>query len=375
MQDERNLPDNNADLFVTPIDFRELNKQKNLANGVKVLSRTIYSVEARRKFSILLDRFSPDLIHLQNYLGHITLSILFEAKLRGLPVITTLHDYGMICPNAHFLIDRTKEICEACRGGHFYNAIRKRCKKDSILASGMATFLAYCNRCMGIMDKTDLFITPSNFLKNKLLENGFPSARLYHLPLFLPDNYFWASEQDKGYLLFLGKLETIKGIEVLIEAARQVNNVPIKIAGNVAEPLASRLPDILPKNAEYVGLKHGQELINLLRNALAIVLPSIWYENQPFSILEAFACGKPAIVSDLGGMTELVTHKERGLLVKPGNPAELARAMDWAVSNPAKMKDMGKNARQYALDNHSAELHYSLLSGLYSRLISRLTLS
>jgi glycosyltransferase involved in cell wall biosynthesis len=108
--------------------------------------------------------------------------------------------------------------------------------------------------------------------------------------------------------------------------------VSLLIAGSVGEPLASRLPGILPENAKYVGLKHGQELADLIHDALAVVLPSIWYENQPFSILEAFASGKPVIASDLGGMTELVAHRERGLLVKPGDPAALADALRWAVT-------------------------------------------
>lgn len=372
MYDNRNLPDPNADLFVSPIDFRELNQNKTLANGVKVLTRTIYSTEARKKFATLLDRFSPDIIHLQNFFFHITASILFEAKKRNIPVVWTLHDYGLACPNSHFLIDRTGQICEACRGGHFYQALLKRCKKDSLMASGMTAFLAYCNRWMGILKKVDAFLTPSRFLKTKLLENGFDENQLHHLPLFLPRENFWEGEQDQGYFLFLGRLEAIKGIDVLIEAARSAKDVNVIIAGSVDEPLASRLPEILPGNAKYVGLKHGQELANLTHNALAVVLPSICYENQPFSILEAFASGKPVIASDLGGMTELVTHLDRGLLVKPGDSAALADALHWAETNRISMKAMGRNAKQYALDNHSPDAHYQSLMNIYSQVCSKM---
>ena len=176
--------------------------------------------------------------------------------------------------------------------------------------------------------------------------------------------------RTREYLLFLGRLEAIKGIDVVIEAARRAKGVSLLIAGSVGEPLASRLPEILPENAKYVGLKHGQELADLTHNALAIVVPSIWYENQPFSILEAFASGKPAIASDLGGMTELVAHRERGLLVKPGDPDALADAMHWAVTNRANMRLMGRNARQYALENHSPETHYQSLMSIYSQVCS-----
>ena len=373
MQDDRNIPDPNADLFVSPIDFRDLNQHKTLGNGVKVLTRTIYSTEARRKFAMLLDRFSPDLVHLQNYMGHITLSILFEASQRGLPVVWTLHDYGLLCPNTHFLIDRTGQICEACRGGHFYHCMFKRCKKNSVLASGMAALLAYGNRWMGVLKKVDALLAPSLFLRSKLLENGFDDNHVhhlpYHLPLFLPQENFWEGERDGGYLLFLGRLEAIKGIFILIEAARRAKDVSLLIAGRVGEPLASRLPEILPENAKYVGLKHGQELVDLTRNALAVVVPSIWYENQPFSILEAFASGKPVIASDLGGMTELVADGERGLLVKPCDPAALADAMHRAAANRGLMQVMGRNARQYAHENHSAEKHYDSLLNVYAAVL------
>jgi glycosyltransferase involved in cell wall biosynthesis len=96
---------------------------------------------------------------------------------------------------------------------------------------------------------------------------------------------------------------------------RKSKEVPLLIAGSVSEPLASRLPNILPENARYVGLKHGQELADLIYNALAVVPPLIWYENQPFSILEASTSGKPVITFALSGMTELVAPGERGLLV------------------------------------------------------------
>ncbi len=367
MQDGRNLPDPNADLFVSPIDFRDLNRRKTLAGGVRVLSRSIYSAEARRKFALLLDRFSPDIIHLQNFLLHITASILCEASRRSLPVVWTLHDFYLVCPNAHFLIDRTGQICEACRGGRFYQALFKRCKKDSVLASGMAAFVAYCNRRMAVPKQIDALLTPSRFLKTKLVESGLDEDQVHHVPLFVATDNFTEGDQGQGYLLFLGRLEAMKGLDVLIEAAHKAKEVPLLIAGRAGEPLASRLPEILPENAKYVGMKHGQELVDLIRRALAIVVPSITYENQPFSILEAFVCGKPVISSSLGGMMELVTHRERGLLVRPGDARALADAMQWAAANRTLMKEMGMNARQYALENHSANRHYQLLMGIYNR--------
>ncbi len=371
MRDERNLSDPNDDLFVSPVDFRELNRHKNPLAGLRVLSRSLYSYEAQIKFSQILDRFKPDIVHLQNIHAHITPSVIFEAKRRGLPVVWTLHDYRLICPNSHFRIDATGEICEACGTGTYYQAILKHCKKNSVLASTMAAVEAYAHRLMGVREHVDAFLSPSVFLRGKFIDRGFPADKVHHLPLFLPntifetDGGFDGNGSNDGYLLFLGKLEPIKGVRTLLKACGKTADIKLILAGRVEEPLASELPNLLPANAQYVGMKSGREIRHLVRNALAIVLPSLWYENQPFSILEAFASAKPVIASDLGGMGELVADRERGLLVPPGDVDLLATAMRWIAAHPAEARSMGRAGLRYARLHHGAERHYAQLMQTY----------
>ena len=369
MQDERNLPDPNSNLFVSHIDFGELNRNKSIWSGIQVLKRVIYSTEAREKFSRLLDRFTPDVVHLQNIHAHITQSIILEAKKRGVSVVWTLHDYKLICPNSHFMVDATGDICGACKVGNYYQAVWKRCKKGSLLASAMAAIEAYAHRTMSIRDKVDCFLAPSGFLKNKLLEWGFSHDKVMHLPLFLPDEMFHGVLDDKGYLLFMAKLDPIKGIYPLLEACRIVPEITLILAGRVDEPMAGQLVDLLPPNAKYVGMKQGERLRELLMGARAVVLPSLCYENQPFTITEAFAAGKPVICSDLGGMTELVKAGERGLLSPPGNISTLASAMKWISTHPEKAKEMGLKARIYASVEHGSDNHYKKLIQLYKQVL------
>ena len=367
MQDKRNLPDSNADLFVSHIDFKEIIRRKDLIAGLRVLGRVVYSREARTKFALMLDKFQPDIVHLQNIHSHISPSVIFEAKQRGLPIVWTLHDYRLICPNTHFLVDSTGEICEACGKGAYYQAVLKRCKKGSFLASNVAALEAYAHRLMRVRGQVDAFLTPSAFLRNKLIKRGFSPEKVHHLPLFLPAGMFDNSDKNEGYLLFLGRLAPIKGIRPLLKASCLASEVRLILAGRVEEPLAGKLPTLLPSNARYVGMKHGEELRQLLRSALAVVVPSLWYENQPFSILEAFACGKPVIASNLGGMTELVAHRERGLLVEPGDVKALAEAMRWMVTHQAEAREMGQMARSYVLAQHEPEQHYQRLMDLYGQ--------
>ena len=368
MSDERNIPDPNCDLFVSNIDFRRLDNSKSLRNSLRVLRRAIYSSESRKKFKILLKRFKPDVLHLQNIHAHLTPSIIMEAKRWGLPVVWTLHDYKLICPNSHMLIDSTKEICEACMGGDFYHAFLKGCKKGSHLASGMATIEAYAHRLLRIKQRVQRFISPSDFLRGKCIDAGFEPEKVRHLPNFLPDQLFVPKLNDEGYILFMGRLEPIKGIYPLLEACKRAPNVRLVLAGRTEEPILSQLPALLPPNAAHVGMKHGEDLRNLLLNCRAVIVPSLWYENQPFSIIEAFGAGKPVIASDLGGMTELVEHQQRGLLAPPGDVDALSQCMRVLTEYPEEARRMGTAARQYAAEHHSPETHYKKLLEIYSEL-------
>jgi glycosyltransferase involved in cell wall biosynthesis len=371
MQDNRNILDPNADLFVSHIDFSKLNRNKNLSNGFRVLYRAIYSAEARRKFKRLLDRFHPNIVHLQNIHAHITPSVILEAKRNGLPVVWTLHDYKLICPNTHFLVDRTSKICVSCGRNSFYRAMLKRCKKGSLLASATAAIEAYAHHIMGLRRSVNLFLAPSAFLRRKMIDRGIPPQEVEHLPLFLPDNMFQEQNQNKNYLLFMGRIEPIKGIFPLLAACREVPEVNLVIAGQVNEPVASQLPRLLPPNARYVGMKQAGEIRQILSNSSAVVLPSLWFENQPFSILEAFAAGKPVIVSDLGGMTELVESSDGGLLVPPGDVQALAAAMQWMQKYPDKAAQLGQNARHYVRQEHAADRHYERLMNIYERVMEK----
>ncbi len=366
MQDRRNIPDPDADLFVSPIDFRALNRSKSIRSGLRVLDRAVYSREARVKFARLVERVHPDLVHLQNIHGHLTPSIVLEASKRSIPVFWTLHDYRLLCPNSHFLNDRTGRICEACIGRSYYRAVISQCKKGSLLASLMAAMEAYTHQWLGVLGRVDRLIAPSRFLLKKLLDHGISPQRIVHVPHFLPDRYFHMPlpVQDEGYILFLGKMDPIKGVDTLVRACRMNRGVRVMLAGS-APATHNHLLRTLPPNVRYLGLKEEADVRKLLWGARALVLPSVCYENQPFSILEAFAAGKPVIASGTGGMVELVAHEDRGLVVPSHDAGALSEAMNRMIRFPRDAARMGERGRDYALKEHSARRHYERLQAVY----------
>jgi glycosyltransferase involved in cell wall biosynthesis len=368
MQDQRNLPDPNADLFVSAIDFAALHRARSLASAGQVIRRSIYSTEAREKFTSLLDRVRPDVVHIQSLHGHITPSIVPVARRRGIRVVWTLHDYKLVCPNTHLLIDSTQRICEACAKSTFYHAALRRCKKGSFSASVVATAEAYVHRWLRVQRHVDHFIAPSVFLRRKVMEmGGLGGDRISHVPYFLPDGAYRPSFGAGDYVLFFGRITPIKGVRTLLAAMREIPSAHLKLAGRVDESLRDWLDRERPPNVEWVGSKFGDELSALIAGARAVVVPSVWYENQPFSALESFAARRPVIASDLGGMAELVLHRERGLLVPPGDVQALAEAIRTVLAEPEAASRWGEQAFRYARHEHAAEKHYKQLLGIYGQ--------
>jgi glycosyltransferase involved in cell wall biosynthesis len=367
MAGSRNEPDPNEDLFVSHIDFRELNRQKSLATGLHVLRRSIFSNEAEEKFSRLVDRFKPDIVHLQNIHAHLTPSIVFAASRLGVPVVWTLHDYKLMCPNSHFRVDESGALCEACRPGQYHWALVKRCKKDSLLASGMAAVEAYAHWARGLRGRVNSFLSPSRFLAGKLLEHGWPSHSVRHVPNFVAAEPALPVRGHGSHFLFVGKLESLKGIETLLDAAEHVAGAQILLVGHCEDPGIRERLGRLPANIRYLGPKTKQEIEVLLADARALVIPSVWFENQPMVILEAFAAGVPVIGSRIGGIPELVADHERGLLVDAGSALGLADAIGQLHREPLKARACGQAAREYVIRNHSVAGHLATITNIYQQ--------
>jgi glycosyltransferase involved in cell wall biosynthesis len=367
MAGERNERDPNEDLFVSYIDFRELNKKKSVAAGLNVLGRSVFSSEAAQKFTRLVERFRPDVVHLQNIHAHLTPSIVFAARRAGLPVVWTLHDYKLMCPNSHFRIDTTGELCQACRPGHYLPSLSRKCKKGSLVASGMAAVEAYAHWARGLRRQVHSYLSPSKFLADKLIEHGWPEGSVCHVPNFLDVS---AEQPVRGvgrHFLFVGKLEPLKGIDTLLDAAPRVPQCDIVLVGACDDPDVRARLHRLPANVRYLGPKTRTDILALLADARALVMPSIWYENQPMAILEAFASGVPVIGSRLGGIPELVAHGDRGILVQAGNAIELADAIAELDREAASAARMGRMAHEYVTRHHSAAGHLAAVTHIYRR--------
>lgn len=361
------------EFFVTEIDYRKSIQNMHLIEAFRVAGKSIYSIEAKQKISRLLDKIQPDIVHLHSIRHHITKSILPEIAKRKIPVVWTLHDYKELCPNTSFYNE--SGICEKCKDRRYHQVISNRCKKNSLFASLLTYFESVINS-RNIFEKcVDLYISPSRFLRNKFIEYGYSADRVCHLPNFIDYEAITPEFDNHNYLLFLGRLEKEKGLETLINGFAKIDDnssLVLKIAGTgtMEQSIREKIKHLGLKKIVMEGFVEGEKLDKLIRFAKAIVIPSEWYENYPFSALEAMSYGKPVIASNIGGLPELIEEGGNGFLFEPFDDKQLSEKMiqiDQLSEN--QIAEMGKRSRQKVESENDMNKFLDIILDIYKNQI------
>lgn len=386
MKHPNNLPCKWDKYFVTQ---REYNNVKNSLSAARDGLALIYSYEAKRNFQALCEEFEPDVIHLNNVHRQITLSILDAPYLRDhhVPVVYTAHDHVTVCP-AYLMMDGEGKTCDRCVEDHrFRHCIEHRCVKGSWAKSALAVAEASFYRHHGSYNKIDIVIAPSEYMKAKLVEGGWPKAKVIARKNFVSGELLERAKRcdvsaeatDEPYFLFFGRISKEKGIDVLVDAFRNVAAVTpgwrLIVAGDGPEraSLEDSLRDTgVSTRISFVGFKGGTELQDLISNAAFAVAGSRCRENMPYSVIEAFAAGTPSIGSQIGGIPELICDGVTGFLCAPGDVSSMEMGLLAAIkmySNVKEYKMMQERCRSFVLEHCDQEGYMGALVALYERLI------
>ncbi len=370
MKHPQNLPSKWERYFADYIDFSEAFRSGSIASKTKAFFRSLYSYGVRRRFAKLLEDTEPEIIHLQNFRRHLTFSLVEEAHKRGIPILLTAHDYDAVCPNSLLLANG--KICEACRKFKYYKAVFRRCKENSLLGTAAIALEGYFVSIKKYYRMIDLIIAPSQFLRKKLIEFGLDERKIVHLSNFIFTEKYSPSFGGEGFIYF-GRLSREKGLETLVRAASLVPDMRVTIAGDGPYRRETlELKENLPcPNVELTGHLEKDRLADRIKASIAVVLPSICYENCPYSVLEAFAYGKPVIATRIGGIPEMISHGENGFLVEPGDWVELKNYMSYLNQDPKFAEKMGMMARRTAETRFNAEEHYNRLMEFYAKAMRR----
>ena len=321
MYDEKNTVGNSENLYTTNMDFH--------STGIARFFypfKIIYSLEAYKKIGKVIDSFKPDIVHMNNINFQLTPSIIYAIKKRNIPLVQTVHDYQMICPNHLLYSLEEAKPCERCINGSKFNCFKYGCIHGSKAKSLIGVIEAKLYSLLKTYKKVDLYVCPSKFLEEKLLS----ADSLYSGKTIMVHNFIEKksmpekTDTEKPYVAFASRLSVEKGVGILAKAAKLLPDITFKIAGT--GPDDECLKNI--PNVNMLGFLTGDELISLIANARVMILPSVWYENCPLNILETHSFGVPVITMNSGGMAELIEDGKTGLLINEPTPEATAGAIN-----------------------------------------------
>ncbi len=334
-------------------------------SSLRLAADTVWSRESARRLRTILRSGPFDVAHFQNTFPMISPSAYYAARREGVPIVQSLRNYRLLCPNALFY--RDGRVCEDCLSKSIpWPGIVHRCYRGSLSASAATAAMLTVHRMMATWTEVvDVYIASTEFSRQKFIEGGLPGERIALKPNFVyPDP--GPGMGQGGFALYVGRLTAEKGIETLLAAWETLGKkLPLKVVGG--GPLTARVEEMARRSpgVEWLGSKRPQDVYDLMGSAVVLVFPSQWYETFGRTIVEAFAKGTPVIVSRLGGMVDLVEHGRTGLHFRPGDAADLVTQVETLLGDPVRLALMRREARREFERRFTAEQNYGLLMAAY----------
>lgn len=327
---------------------------------IEALMRPFGTREVRRKFNALLNDFHPDVVHLNNIHSQLSPVIAELAHGKGIKVVWTIHDYKLLCPR-YDCLRNGETVCETCFTDK-HKVLEYKCMKHSKTAS----FLSYCEAVKWKRERlencTDVFVCPSQFMRDKMKQGGFTSAKLHTLCNFIDVSKCVADDytQRDDYYCFIGRLSHEKGAKTLIEAANALSQHKLVVIGG--GPLEDELKAMAGKHIELVGFKLWNEIKRLVGKARFSVIPSEWYENNPISVIEAQCLGTPVLGARIGGIPELISEVT-GMTFESHNRADLRMKIETMFSRTFNNAEIAVASQKC----YNAERYYDEIIKVYKK--------
>lgn len=311
--------------------------------------------------------FSPDILHLHNLYPVIPPAVLGRIKRRGIRLVMTLHNYRLICPNA--LLLSAGRVCTRCLGGHELQCVWRNCE-DSYAKSLVYALRGMDARVRGhFVRSVDLFLALTRFQRDLIGAQIGRTQDMRVIGSFIADAPVATPLPREGPVVFIGRMSREKAPDLLLRVARRMPGQRFVFAG--AGPLLDELRRAAPSHASFVGQLERPALGRLLGQARVVVCPSRWYEGLPTVILEAFAAGRPCILSDLGGMREIVEETGAGLCFRSDDAEDLCTVLTRFLSAEEFAEGLGRRARAAIDDRFNPNAYRERLLAAYDDVMTR----
>lgn len=339
---------------------------RNRWDTVRAAWQTIYSWSARRRVADQIQRFRPDVVHVHNFFPLLTPSVYDACRAASVPVIQSLHNYRLACVNTQFL--RDGHICELCLGKFApWPGVLHSCWRSRGASGTVAAMVAVHRILRTWTEKVDVYVALTDFARGRFIRAGLPAQKIVVKPNFVhPDPGI--GDGRGSYALFAGRLVPEKGIATLLAAAQRLGGrIPLKIAGegpmtDQVRAGVRRMPGL-----EWVGQQPPERVLALMKDARALVVPSIHYDSFALVVAEAYAVGLPVVASHLGSLPSLVADGRTGLLFRPGDPDDLAAKLTWLWTHSWEWEKMRREARHEFEIKYSGARNYEMMMAVYAQ--------
>lgn len=330
----------------------------------------VWSRRWSREFRALLQKSRPDVVHVHNFFPRFSPSIYYACRRERVPVVQTLHNYRLLCAAAELY--RDGKVCEECLDHSLLRGVRYGCYQGSKLGTAVLTIMVGVHRSLRTWtNMVDCYIALTEFSRQKMISGGLPAERIRVKPNFvLPDPGPKSGAGD--YAVFVGRLVNSKGILAMLEAWKQLPNVPLHILGDgpCREQVEAELKKGTVPAVTYRGRLPRPDALAEMKNARFLVFPSEWYEGFPVTIAESFACAVPVVCTRLGAMQEIVSDGVTGLHFEVGDVPDFRKKVEWAWNHPGEMEIMGRSARQEFERRYTARRNLAMLEEVYESVIA-----
>jgi len=353
--------------------YERSNEEISCYNGIEKLSffRDLgWSNSSYNDMRSLLQKLRPDAVHFHNIFFILSPSVYWACKAEGIPVVQSLHNFRLLCSNA--LLFREKKVCEECiEKKTLWRGALHGCYKDSRLLTALVICMLRKHwKKKAWVNMVDQYITATEFTRQKYIAVGIPEEKITLKPNTLyPDSV--DDSIDGEYALYVGRLSTEKGVPTLLDAWKEVDDIPLKIIGD--GPMRKQLKaysdskDI--KNVDFLGYISQDRYDKYMRGAKFLVFPSICYENFPRIISEAFAYGIPVVASSLGGMSEIIEDRKTGFMFKPGDSHDLASKIRQIAGDGNILSIIRENMHHKHKQDYSPARNYEILTNIYKKVV------
>lgn len=322
--------------------------------NIKGLLQGFYSPNAVRDIKRMMKTNKPDAVVIHNLYPYISPAILKHIRKAGVPVIMTVHNFRLICPTGLFM--RDSKPCELClEKKNEWGCIKYNCEQSILKSIGYAGRNGYARITKAYSDNVDIFACITKFQTEKLTKAGFNSDKMRIIPNFINIPKEEPHYNPGEYIAISGRLSKEKGIDLIIEAARQTPEIEYRFAGGI-RPEDKELMANAPKNCLFLGHLSGEELSGFYQKARFLLIGSRCYEGFPMTILDASLYGKPSIGPAHAGFLEIIDKQETGLLFTPSDIEDMKKQIEMLWNNPDLAVEYGKNAYRKLKENYSAEV-------------------